>query len=146
MPTAAKMCSAILFAGMFFSISYYVKQLFPDDIPSKWFFEANTLISAILGWRMLGKSAGKSYTLSISYSITTTVVIIFWILFFHGFSQMIRQSLRGNYEEVMDAVMGIFKNAINLGEKLVTLDIVSILVAATLIIALSVEFISRRWR
>lgn len=145
MPTAAKAVSAILFGGLFYYLTTLSIVTFDDGLLPKWYYEVNVLIAAIGGWRILGERAGRSYSYAISHSVTTLVAIVFWVLLSHGFSEMIKQSLRNQYDTVMDAIPGSFGNSLDLGKQLATSEILVTMVIATLVIAFVVEFTSRRW-
>jgi uncharacterized membrane protein YwzB len=145
LPTAAKAVSAILFGGLFYYLTTLSIVTFDDGVLPKWYYEVNVLIAAICGWRILGARAGRSYSYAISHSVTTLVAIVFWVLLSHGFSEMIKQSLRNQYDTVMDAIPGSFGNSLDLGKQLATSEILVTMVIATLVIAFVVEFTSRRW-
>ena len=145
MPTAAKAFSALLFGALFYVLTRWTVPTFEGGALPKWFFELNVGLAAVCGWRILGARAGRSYSYSISHSVTTLVAILFWIFLAHGFSEMISQSLRKQYKTVMEAIPGTFANGFDFAVQFASQQIIVTMLISTLLIAFIVEFIARRW-
>jgi len=104
-PTAAKLVAGLLFAALAFFISSLVIPNIPfgENTPLA-FGLSNAVIGFIMGWRVSGRRAGEGYSFAIAYGITAVVAILFWVLLYWGFREMLDRALDIAYDDPTEAL------------------------------------------
>ncbi len=145
MPTAAKLIGAIVFAALAWFVSDLIKPLLPEGSQVGLLSPINALFGLLMGWRVMGRGAGRGYVPSMGFGLTTLAAIVFWSLLLWGGYEMTRRATRLYYDGPMEALQDM---AIIMGDyAMIALDpqvIGAALVGAILCASLT-EFFARRW-
>jgi hypothetical protein len=147
MPTAGKLIGAIVFAALAYFVGDLIRPLLIETKGTRTggLPVVNAFIGLLMGWRIMGKGAGKTYRASFGYGLTTLAAIVFWCLVFWSGYEMIQKSMKGRYDGAMHALKNMAELAIDYA-KLVAVDevVVPALVGA-LFVSWLTEFFARRW-
>ena len=144
--TAAKLVGAILFAALAWYTSELIKPLFPDGYDPGRFSETNALIGLGVGWVVAGSRAGRGMASGISAGLTATVALVFWGLLLNCTYEMLRLSLRRQYDGPVEAVVGVFQLMIENLFLMLTPEVIGTLLIGGAVAGLIVEWTSRRAR
>ena len=147
MPTAARLVAAVLFAALAFAASEAYKPLLPEGTPTPWLSQVNALIGALSGWFVMGRHAGPQQRHVLALGLRTIAVLVFYVLLAHSIWRMVVLSMRLRYGGPMEAVVGIFEEALAYGTLLVTSPLVmGILLIGGTAAAYLTQFVARRWK
>ena len=146
MPTAPKLVSAVAFAlvGLWAALAY-IAQLPPGS--SAGF--APAIIAALgflIGWRSLGRNAGRGYGESVGYGLRASILISFWALLGFSTYAMLLKSTRQLYRaDAGKALLDIPKIMMDYGNVALAQEVLIALVVGGIFGGLAVEFAARRW-
>lgn len=144
--TMAKLVAGILFAALAWYVSELIKPLFPEGYDPGRFSETNAAIGFGVGWVVAGSRAGRGWMSGISAGLTAAFALVFWGLLLNCTYEMIRLSLRRQYDGPVEAVIGVFQ--LMMSNLLIMLDaeVLITLFGGAIIIGLVVEYTSRKAR
>lgn len=145
MPTAARLAAAFCLAGLGWIASEMIRPLMPPETAFGWFNWVNVAIGALSGWFVLGPRTGHGYGDAIGTGLTGLGALVFWALFIHSFSRMIDQSLDRKFKGPVEALIGIFQNAMEYGQHLLDGPLIATLIGGGILCGLVAEFVARRW-
>lgn len=149
MPTAARLVSAILLAALAYLVTtMYMNALLAED-PDENFgrlMEVNVVISALVGWVLLGGRVGNQYSVAIGLGLTSVAAALFWCLFAHSIWEMLDMSLDRRFDGPMEALIGAIELGIEFAAELARPNIIVTLVVGGIVLGPAAEFASRRWR
>ena len=128
MPTAGKATGAVLFALLAIIVARLAGPAFPASIPPDPAQLVAAGFGALTGWRIVGRGA-RSANGAAARGLTTAVAAAFWTLLFGATWLMLRRSLRGIYEDPIEALGDVAQLMVELARSL--LDPVA---AATLLV------------
>ncbi len=146
MPTGGKLIAAIAFAALAYFISDLIKPLLPEGTNVSRLSQINALVGLIMGWRVMGKGAGRTYLQSFGYGFTTLAAIVFWSLLIWSGNEMLKRSMKMYYEGPVEALQEMAELYVDYA-RIATTDY-SVLIAAvvgTAFMAWLTEFFARRW-
>lgn len=146
MPTAAKLVSAVAFAlvGLWAAISY-IPQL-PEGTSTGQFPAIMAALGFVIGWRSMGRSAGRGWGESLGYGLRTSALIVFWALLGFACYTMLMRSTRQLYRgDPGRAVMDVPVIMMQYGKLLAAQEVLVALVVGGLVGGLLAEFAARRW-
>lgn len=147
MPTAARLFAALAYAAVAFLASEQFKPLLPEGMQTGYLSEANAAIGLLTGWFVMGRLAGEGYGRAVAQGVRTTAVMAFYVILAHSLREMYRLSMHMRYDGPMDAVIGIFENAMDYGAMIVTSPgVMGILLVGGVLAAWLTEWAARRWR
>ncbi|WP_438991285.1 TrgA family protein [Lentibacter sp.] len=149
MPTAAKLLSAVCLAVVAYLVSDMVKAAMLSEDPDLQLgrlMEINVVISAAVGWWILGARVGNAYSVSLGLGLTAVASAVFYCVFTHAFWEMLQLSLDRKFDGPMEALIGAVQLAIDYSAELLRVTIIGTLVAGGLICGVFAEFANRRWR
>lgn len=146
MPTAAKLMSAIALALVAFIVSEQFKPLMPEGTDFGYFSFVNAGFAAYVGWKLIGKRAGRGVAQGINNGLTGMLAMVLLILFVHSFWKMYENSKQLKYKSVADAIQSIFSMMTEYGLLLLQTNIITTLLGGALFCGLLAEATSRRWR
>jgi hypothetical protein len=146
MPTASRLFGAIFYAALTWYVSELFKPLMPEGTNFGRFSEYNALIGLVCGWVYMGLRYGNKTSSAIGSGLTTMFTTLFWVLLLNAIREMIRLSLRKQYDGPVDAVVGVFQLMIKFGQMLLTPEIIITLLLAGAVGGIISGWASRRWR
>lgn len=145
MPTAAKLIAAVIFAIGGFLVADSVRPNLPEGQPTPWLVQISMLVPMICAWRVLGRLVGKSYAVAINSGIYAVVVSLFFVLLVFSISEMIKRSMRLQYDGPVEAVTNMFGIIFDYGLLLVGVNSLSIMAGMAVIGGLAAEWAHRRF-
>lgn len=148
MPTAGRLVAAILFAALFWGASQLALPLYrlAEEAEPRAFTLVNIGVAIVFGWRLGGARAGShSWSGAIGQGLTTLVATTFAALFLHGGIRMTELSLRKVYDGPSEAVIAVFGLMIDIGRTAAVSEVVTLLLAGSVIAGLVVEWVGRRF-
>lgn len=145
MPTAGRLVAAVLFAVLGFLISELVKPLFPEGSDLGRLSEINAVVGLFVGWTVAGSRAGGGWRAAVGHGLTGAAALLFWAMFLHATTEMIRRSIRSQYDGPVEAVVGIFELMIGYAQIIGTLGVIGALIAGGIAAGLLTEAAARRW-
>ncbi len=145
MPTAGRLVAAILFGLIAWQVSQMLKPLFPESVALGRFAEVNAVIGIFVGWTVVGSRVGQGWRAAVGYGLTGAAALVFWGLFLQSFGEMIRRSLRKQYDGAMDAVVGVFELMIEHVQIMVAVPVIVTLILGGIVAGLIIEWSARRW-
>jgi hypothetical protein len=145
MPTAAKLVASLAFALTGFLAAEAFKLGMPEGMAFGPFSLVIAAVGFICGWRIAGRLAGKGFSSSIGYGLRTSVTIVFWGLLIYSTERMIQRALDMLYKGPIEAVLGIFQLMYELGLKVPTPEVLTVLIVGGVIGGLAAEWAARRW-
>lgn len=145
MPTAARLVAALCLGGLGWLASDMIRPLMPPETNFGWFNWVNLALGAACGWVVVGSRVGYGYVDAISTGLTGMGALVFWGFFVQSFNEMLAQALDKKYDGPVEAVVGIFNNALDFGQYLMDVPLAVALVAGGIATGLIAEFAARRW-
>ncbi len=146
MPTAAKLTAAVIFAILgFFAVQLYLPHL-PQELPVGLLRESAAVLGIIIGWRVMGRLAGRGYTEAVGSGIRTSVALVFWALLLFAIHLMIKRAFKMMYEGPMEAVIGVFSLMLEYGRALWAADVLALLLLGGALGGIVTEWAGKRWR
>ena len=147
MPTGAKLIAAIFFAALAYFISDLIKPLLIETKgsqlgPFSWW---NAFIGAIMGWQLIGKTAGKSYRNSFGMGLTTFAATVFWCLVLWSGVEMIERSMRRAYNGAVEALQDMTQIFVEYAVLMAENDILIASAVGALFCGWVTEFFGKRW-
>jgi len=135
---------------MFGFIAWYVSELFKPLMPEGTnfgkFSEYNAVIGIVLGWVMLGLRSHPSRNASIGAGLTTSVSVLFWGLLIHSSLEMLKLSMRKQYDGPVEAVVGVIQLMMKYAVMMATPEIIAVLLVGGLFGGMLSGWAERRWR
>lgn len=146
MPTAAKLVSAVTFAlvGLWAAIAY-IPQL-PEGSSTGQFPAIMAALGFLIGWRSMGRNAGRGWGESIGYGLRTSALIVIWALLGFAVYTMLMKSTRQLYRgDPGRAVMDVPDIMMQYGKLVIAPEVLVALVVGGLAGGLIAEMTARRW-
>ncbi|MXQ07350.1 TrgA family protein [Alphaproteobacteria bacterium GH1-50] len=147
MPTGGKLVAAIVFGALAYFISDLIKPLLVDTHGTEldWFSRWNGLIGVLMGWQIIGKTAGKSYRTAFGMGLTTLAATVFWCLVLWSAWEMIQKSMRRSYGGAVEAVQDMTQIFVEYAVFAARQEIIIAAVIGALFCAWVTEFFGKRW-
>lgn len=146
MPTAAKLVSAIAFAlvGLWAALAY-IPQL-PEGSSYGYLREIMTALGLVIGWRGMGRFAGRGWGEAVGLGLKTSVLLVFWALLGFSTYTMIVRSTRQIYRaDPVKAVLDVPNIMLEYGRLALAQDVLVALVVGGVLGGLLAELAARRW-
>lgn len=128
MPTAARLIAGLILAAMAWYVSDLIQPLMSEDPPHAQFKLINTGLAMLCGWIVIGSRARDTFVAAIAHGLTGAAAWVFWAMLAHSGIKMVEFSLRKQYDDAMEAVVGVFeialKDALIMGSSLVIVTII----------------------
>lgn len=144
MPTAGRAAGAVLFAALIWVVSDLVKPLLPEGMDPGLLSEVNALIAFIVAYVFWGKRSGEGPVAAIGYGLTCGVLTAGWALFLQSFGEMIRRSLRKQYDGATEAVIAVFELMVEFGQLLLDQRVLIALIGGSIFAGLLTDAVGRR--
>lgn len=145
MPTAARLVSAICLGALGWIASEMIRPLMPPETAFGWFNWVNVGLGALCGWFVLGPRSGHGYNEAIGAGLTGLGALVFWAFFAQSFWKMIDMSLDRRYDGPVEALIGIFENAMDYGQYLIDVPLIATLIVGGILSGFIAEYVARRW-
>lgn len=145
LPTAARLVAAISLGVLAWIGSDMVRPLMPPQTAFGWFNYVNAALGVLCGWFIIGSRAGRGYGEALANGLTGVLALIIWGFFAQSFNLMLKQSLEKKYDGPVEAIVGIFKNALDYVQYLIDPVLIASLLIGGMICGLLAEFAARRW-
>ena len=145
MPTGARLMAAISLAVLAFVLSGMVVPLMPESTDFGYFLPLNVLLGLVVGWRVMGKRAGRGVVAAINNGLAGGFVLMLWAIFLQAANEMVRLALRNRYDDPFEAIVAVFQIGAEFGVMIATLPIGVALVVGAVIAGLLTEFAYNRW-
>ncbi len=147
MPTGAKLIAAIFFGILAYFISDLIKPYLVETegtnlTPFSWW---NALIGVVMGWQLIGKTAGKSYRNSFGMGLTTFAATVFWCLVLWSGVEMIDKSMRQAYGGAVEALQDMTQIFVEYAVLMAQNDVLIASVVGALFCGWVTEFFGKRW-
>jgi len=147
MPTAARLFAALAYAVVAYVASEQFKPLLPDGLDTGWLSEVNAGVGLLCGWFVMGRLAGDGYGRAVTHGFRSTAVMAFYVLLLHSVLEMFRLSMRMRYDDPLEAVVGVFEEAMEYGRMIVgSPEVMTTLLLGGTLAAWLAEFAARRWK
>ncbi len=145
MPTAARMITAVLFAALAFYTSGIAKTLLPEGTPTGVFTPWAMFVSALCAWQVFGRLIGRGYVSSINTGVYAIAVAMFFVTTLFSIVEMIKRSMRLQYDGPMDALVGMFGIALEYGVMFLDPRIGGTLLIGGIVTGIIGEWAENKW-
>lgn len=109
MPTAARLCAAVLLAALGWWVSELIKPLFLEGTAFGRFSLINAGLGLVIGWQVIGSRAGRGYSAAIGNGLTGGAVMVFWGLLLQSSYKMFENATRLRYDGAFEALAAVFQ-------------------------------------
>lgn len=147
MPTGGKLIAAVAFAALAYFVSDLIKPLLEDTEGTRvgWLSPLNAFIGLIMGWRVMGAGAGKTYRQSIGFGLTTLAVIVFWCLLIWSGYKMLLRAMQLRYDGPVDALQQMAALYLDYARLIAVPEVIWPALVGAIFMAWLTEFFARRW-
>lgn len=147
MPTGGKIIAAVAFAALAYFISDLIKPLLIDTEGSRvgMLSPINALVGFVMGWKVMGKGAGRTYRQAFGYGLTTMAAIAFWCLIVWAGYKMLMRSIAQRYDGPMHALRGMAETFLEFARLVAVNEVLVPAVVGALFMAWVTEYFARRW-
>lgn len=145
LPTAARLVAALSLAALGWLASDLVRPLMPPHTAFGWFNYVNAVLGLLCGWFVIGSRAGRGYTEALANGLTGVAALVFWAFFAQSLNLMLKQAMENKYDGPVEAILGIFTNAVDYAQFLVDPVLIGALLIGGMLCGLLAEATSRRW-
>lgn len=146
MPTGAKAISAIGFAVVGWLLANVYVPAMPEVQSVGYFRELTALLGAVIGWRVMGNSVGRTYLASIGAGWKTVIVLVFMALLLFGIYEMLMQSVKMRYDGPFEAILDVFQRMMDRAPPLLSTGVLGVALIGGGIAGILAENANRRWR
>jgi hypothetical protein len=146
MPTAARLVAGVLFALTGFLAANAVIPALPEGTQTGIFTLICAGIGLVCGWMIFGGYAGRGYGFALGIGFRIVVTMAVCALLVAAIDSMVQKMLDMLYRGPVEAVIGIFEEAMALGPYLATRDVLITLAIGAVLGGLVSEWAGRRWR
>lgn len=146
MPTAAKLVSAVAFAlvALWAAVAYIPK--LPEGTSVGYLRETMVALGLLIGWRGMGRFAGRGWGESIGLGLKTSALIVFWALLgFATFTMIVRSTRQIYRADPFKAVMDVPNIMLEYGRLILAQDVLIALIVGGMVAGILAEMAARRW-
>ncbi|MCF6443421.1 TrgA family protein [Nereida sp. MMG025] len=145
MPTAARLVAAVILAAMAWYVSDLIQPLMVEDPPHPRFQLINAGLGLLVGWTVIGSRARDTYVAAFAHGLTGAAAWVFWAMLAHSTIKMVELSLRKQYDDAMQAVVGVFEIALKDGQIMGSALVVTTIIIVGMGAGLAATWASRRF-
>jgi Na+-translocating ferredoxin:NAD+ oxidoreductase RnfE subunit len=129
MPTAAKLFSAIVFAGVAWIAALFYAQAMPLSQQVGVFKEICAMAGVFCGWFVMGRFAkrGRSRVESMGAGVRTSLALVVGLVLIFAIREMLERAVDGRYKNPMDALLGVFERMLVLGNSVLQVEVLIVL-------------------
>ncbi|MDA9136030.1 TrgA family protein [Ascidiaceihabitans sp.] len=107
MPSSSKVSGSLCLCALAYILFELAKPQFIEDFNFGYFTYVNMLVGVIIGWVLMGKRAGFGLVFAINNGVTSTFSMVLVVIFIQSANEMIRLSMRGRYDGLVEALLEI---------------------------------------
>lgn len=145
MPTFSKLICGALLAALAVLVSEMVKPNLPSAYDVSRFDYTNAAIAFAMGWKLVGRQAGRGIWNSIANGITAVASTVFLVLLFYSIGFMVQESFKSKYDNIFEAIDGMLGQFVDLWEYINYPQIFAVLAVGMVVIGMAGEYTKRRW-
>ena len=145
MPTAARLISAVMFALIGYLVATTIPEQLPEGVPLHYLYPVSMLIPPLCAWKVIGRLIGRGTTNAINTGVYGIVCSVFFVLLAFAIGEMLKRSLRLQYDGPMEAITGMFAIFLEYGQLLLTPTGLSYLLIGGVVTGLTAEWAHKRW-
>ena len=152
MPTAGRLFAAFAMAIVGYMTAEDFKPQMPEGTVFGFFSIASALIGLVVGWRTLGPDVsrpgaalGSALGVAINAGLKAAIVLVLWALLIFSFEEMIQLAFRKTYKSPMEAIVGVVQLALGFAERMLVVDVLSVVAVGSIIAAWLAVWAARRW-
>lgn len=145
MPTAAKFFAAIGLGIVGWVGSDAIRPLLPEQTDFGWFNFVNLGLGILIGWRVVGRRVGGTFSEAISAGLTGAAALVFWGLFAQSFNLMLKKALEKRYDGPFEGVLDIFKIGTEYGVYLLDGTVIGIIAGGGILVGIFADWIAKRY-
>lgn len=147
MPTAAKLVAAIVFALIAFLAAHIYVVALPGGQPGGILREVSGGVGLLCGWFVMGPAAerARGRVDAMGGGIRTSLTIVVLVVLIFSCADMLDRAIKGRYKTPLDAVLGVFEQALVLAPPLAQPDILGVLLLGGLFGGAVAHWAGRRW-
>lgn len=145
MPTGGKLIAAIAFAALAYFVSDLIKPLLPEGTNVSRLSEINAIVGLLMGWKVMGKGAGRTYRQSFGYGLTTLAVTVFWSLLIWSGYEMLKRSIRLYYDGPVEALQEMAELYVDYARMAAVSEVLVPAIVGAVFVSWLTEFFARRW-
>jgi len=147
MPTGSKLIGALCLGILGVIVAELVKPQFPEGTPFGYFTFVSAAFGLLIGWRVLGaRASGRGLTEAVNNGITAVIAQVIVTLFALSSYEMLSQSMRHRYSDLMEALRGIIEIGGGYGVHLLNAHILAVLAVGAVLSGVIADFAYRHWR
>jgi hypothetical protein len=146
MPTGAKLMAAVCFAVVGFVLANYYALNMPDAASAGPLREGAAVVGAIIGWTVMGGTAGKGYVEAAGAGVKTAVILVVAALFLLALREMIDNSVKMRYDTALDAILDVFQTMAQRARGLWSVGVFATVLIGGIVGGLLTENAGRRWK
>lgn len=147
MPTAAKLVSAIVFACVAFLAATFYANAIPGGAPPGILPETSAVVGVMCGWFIMGQRAHRTHSRieAMGTGIRTSFTIVVFVVLIFACIEMMDRAFKGRYDTPMEAILGIFEQAIALAPPLAQPNVLAVLLLGGLFGGAAAHWAGQRW-
>ncbi len=147
MPTAAKLFSAIVFAGVAWLAAFLYAESMPGGRPEGVLKEISALMGVFCGWFVMGRFAirGRGRIEAMGAGVRTSLAIVVALVLVFAIREMLQRSVDGRYKTPMDALLGIFERTLVLGNSVLQVEVLVVLLIGGLFGGAVAHWAAENW-
>lgn len=146
MPTFARLTAAILLAALGGGVAELTRVYFDEGTPLNWLVPLPIAVGAVVGWVFTGPKLSSQRGTPLAIGFTSSVALAVVSIFLFACEKMLTRAMRMSYDNVTEAVGGVFQS---FGEYLQIVAQADVIVALFLggpIVGYIVNWVARRTR
>ena len=145
MPTGGKLIAAFCFAALAYFVSDLVKPLLPEGANLSKLSQINALVGLVMGWRVMGKGAGRTYRQSFGYGLTTLAATFFWSLLIWSGHEMLKRSMKLYYDGPVEAMQEMGQLFVEYAKLVAVQEVLIPALVGAIFVSWFTEYFARRW-
>lgn len=148
MPTAAKLISALVFAGITWLVAFLYAQGLSEGRPPAGLLGGSVVIGLLCGWIIMGRFASRpcGRVEAMGTGLRTAFTSALAVLFVFALAEMLKRSMKGRYSDPMQAVLSVFDLMLTQGQEMISAEIMAVLLLGGLLGGALAHWAGRTWR
>lgn len=143
--TAAHLIAAASLAMLGAVLSLQIITLWPEGTDFGSFVFVNLALGAVVGWKVMGKRAGRGTVPAINNGLTGVAMLVLWGLFIQGCYEMVRLAMRHRFDGPFEALIAVFELMADFALKIADPMIALTALIGAVLSGLATEAASRLW-
>jgi hypothetical protein len=147
MPTAAKLFAAIAFALVSAITAHFYVLSLPESRPVGTLYAVSIAVGVICGWMVMGPAAkrARGRVDAMGSGVRTALTILVVVVLIFACADMLDRAMKGRYKTPLDALLGVFEQALVLLPSLARPDIIGTMLLGGLLGGALSYGAGRRW-